>query len=138
MQEQEKAAFARRLVAAMRAKGWDPRPSVLERRFNAVHWGRPITPHGVRRWLLGQTIPHQDRLVTLARLLEVDVNYLRFGTAGLPVAIAEPQVRWDEDIGWSERELFMAFLRLPIPQRRVVREVIQAFVRAHASEKGST
>ncbi len=133
MQEQEKAGFAHRLRSAMRAKGWEPKPSVLERRFNEAHWGRPVTLHGVRRWLLGQTLPSQDKLVTLARLLDMDVQVLRFGSSAAPLTATEPRGRWDDEIGWSERELFLAFMRLPVPQRRVVREVIQAFVRAHGA-----
>lgn len=40
------------------------------------------------------------------------------------------QKRWDEGIGYQEREVFEAFLKLPVAQRKVVREVILAFVKA--------
>ena len=36
---------------------------------------------------------------------------------------------------FQEREVFEAFLALPAPQRKVVREVIQAFSRAYPAEK---
>ena len=34
-------------------------------------------------------------------------------------------------VGYEEREIFEAFLRLPVPQRRIVREVIVAFAKAY-------
>ena len=40
------------------------------------------------------------------------------------------QKRWNEGIGYQEREVFEAFLKLPVAQRKVVREVILAFVKA--------
>lgn len=123
----QKAAFARRLKMAMEAKGWAPEPAVLERKFNAKYWGKPITLHGVRRWLLGETLPRHDKVAALALLLGVDAQALLFGAATPDFAVAERPARWDDDIGWSERELFLAFMRLPVPQRRIVREVIRAF-----------
>lgn len=43
--------------------------------------------------------------------------------------------RWDEAIHFQERETFEAFLALPAPQRKIVREVILAFAKAFSSEK---
>ena len=40
------------------------------------------------------------------------------------------QKRWDEGVGYQEREVFEAFLKLPVAQRKVVREVILALVKA--------
>jgi hypothetical protein len=40
--------------------------------------------------------------------------------------------RWDEGVGFQEREVFDAFLRLPAPQRKIVREVILTFAKVHA------
>ncbi len=47
--------------------------------------------------------------------------------------VQERQDAWAEGVGYLERETFMAFLSLPPPQRKIVREVILAFARAHAS-----
>ena len=41
----------------------------------------------------------------------------------------ERRQRWDEGVGYQEREAFEAFLKLPAPQRKIVREVILAFAR---------
>ena len=52
----------------------------------------------------------------------------------LPSVYAPNKKRWDEGIGYQEREVFEAFLKLPVAQRKVVREVILAFVKADAAE----
>jgi len=41
---------------------------------------------------------------------------------------------FEEGIGYQEREIFEAFLALPPPQRKTVREVILAFAKAFEAE----
>ncbi|MBN8765740.1 MAG: DNA-binding protein [Thiobacillus sp. SCN 64-317] len=121
--------FAERLRAAMTAAGYEAKPSVLEREFNLHYMGKPMTLHGVRRWLLGESLPRQDKLEALALWLGVSPQILRYG-AEIEDRVRAKQKRWDEGIGYQEREVFEAFLRLPVAQRKVVREVILAFVKA--------
>ncbi len=92
-----------------------------------------MTLHGVRRWLLGETLPSQPKLMVLADWLKVPPHELRFG-AELPTRIEQRRKQWDRAVGFEEREIFEAFLRLPVPQRRVVREVIVAFDRAYGGQ----
>ena len=129
--DNEKHAFAVRLRAAMRASGYDDKPAVLEREFNTRHWGKPMTLHGVRRWLRGETLPSQDKLRTLSEWLKVPLVELQYGRAH---QTESPKAKWDPDIGYQDRDIFEAFLKLPVPQRRVVREVILAFSQAHAAK----
>lgn len=58
------------------------------------------------------------------------MHVLRYGEQAVQSAQAK-QKSWDDGIGFQEREVFEAFLSLPAPQRKVVREVIQAFTRAY-------
>ena len=44
------------------------------------------------------------------------------------------QTRWDEGVGYLERETFDAFLQLPAPQRKLIREVILTFAKVHGTE----
>lgn len=126
----ENQAFAKRLEEAMKAAGYEPRPSVLEREFNLRFWGQPMTLHGVRRWLRGEAFPPPKKLQVLARWLGVDPQWLRLGEAPALQA-AEPAAKPTlAEPGWSERELVEALMRLPVAQRRVVREVIVAFAKA--------
>lgn len=131
--EKSSEKFAKRLRAAMQAAGYEPKPAVLEREFNLRYMGKPMTLHGVRRWLLGESLPKQDKVLVLAEWLRVPPQQLRYGVE-VEQRIEQQRARWDEGIGYQEREVFEAFLSLPAPQRKVLREVIQAFVQAHAAE----
>jgi len=124
-----KQNFAQRLIKAMMALGLEPKPAVLERQFNLHYSGEPMTLHGVRRWLRGETLPSQDKLISLAEWLRVPPDELRYG-AEIKTEIIQARERWDEAISYQEREVFEAFLSLPAPQRKVVREVIIAFAKA--------
>lgn len=127
-----KQNFAQRLIKAMIALGLEPKPAVLERQFNLHYSGEPMTLHGVRRWLRGETLPSQDKLISLAEWLRVPPDELRYG-AEIKTEIIQARERWDEAISYQEREVFEAFLALPAPQRKIVREVIIAF--SNASKK---
>jgi transcriptional regulator with XRE-family HTH domain len=116
----------------MTRSGYPLRPVVLEREFNTRYWGRSVTLQGVRRWLRGEAIPSQDKLQVLADWLGVEPEVLRFGVA-VRQSVQERRQRWDDGVGYAERETMEAFLALPAPQRKVVREVILTFARAHAA-----
>lgn len=129
MSTPSKKEFARRLRTAMTKAGYEPKPAVLEREFNLRHWGKPMTLHGVRRWLRGETMPDADKIETLGTWLKIDPYQLQHGEiAGRQ--IREKQARWEVAIKQQERETFEAFLALPAPQKRIVREVIMAFAKA--------
>ena len=126
----QKLEFAERLQAAMRTAGLEPRPAVLLSLFNAHYWGRSVTFQAVSRWLRGEAIPGQDKLITLAQVLKIEPEVLRFGEAVRKSVQAHRQ-RWDEGVGYLERETFDAFLQLPAPQRKLIREVILTFAKVH-------
>src|SRR5665647_3103702 len=128
----EKLEFASRLRDAMVAVGLEPRPGVLEKQFNAHYWGQSVTFQAVSRWLRGEAIPGQDKLQTLAGILKIEPEVLRFGDK-VRNSIRQQKQRWDEGVGYLERETFNAFLKLPAPQRKIVREVILTFAKAYGS-----
>lgn len=123
-----KVEFAKRLQLALEKAGVPAKPAVLEREFNQRYWGKPITLYGVRRWLRGESFPAHDKLLCLAQWLSVEPQTLRYGDA-VPKAVREKRKRWDEGIGYQEREIFELFLKLPVPQRKVAREVIMALAK---------
>lgn len=127
---QVKAQFALRLRDAMVAAGYEPRPAVLEREFNTRHWGKPMTLHGVRRWLMGETLPTHPKLLTLADWLCVPPEDLVFGSEPRSRVEAR-QAAWDHGVGYVERDLFELFLKLPAPARKTARDVILALAVAH-------
>ncbi len=127
---EKKLEFAKRLRAAMVAAGLEARPGVLLNLFNTHYWGRSVTFQAVSRWLRGESIPEHDKLITLAGLLKVEPEVLRFGD-GVRQSVQAHRQRWDEGVGYLERETFDAFLQLPAPQRKLIREVILTFAKVH-------
>jgi transcriptional regulator with XRE-family HTH domain len=128
----EKLEFANRLREAMVNAGYAARPSVLEREFNTRYWGAPVTIQAVARWLNAQAIPSQDKLQALAEWLKVEPQVLRFGPQ-VARTVAEYRQRWDEKLNYEERQTIDAYLQLPAPQRKLVREVILTFAQVHRS-----
>ena len=127
-----KELFANRLRDAMQAAGYEPKPAVLEREFNTRYWGKPMTLHGVRRWLRGETLPTHEKLLVLAEWLGVPPQQLNFG-GEIQRKVEQRRARWDSGVGYQDRDIFEAFLKLPIPQRKLIREVILTFAKVHGA-----
>lgn len=129
-----KTLFANRLSEAMQAAGYEPKPAVLEREFNTRYWGKPMTLHGVRRWLRGETLPTHEKLLVLAEWLAVPPERLNFGDE-IQRKIDTRKARWDSGVGYQDRDIFEAFLKLPVPQRKLIREIILTFAKVHSEDK---
>ena len=121
----ESQAFSERLRKALESMGVRPSPTVVANEFNLRYWGRSITPHTARNWLLGQALPTQDKLVVLAEWLQVSPDELRFGknSSALRLAEADPEF---EELDMADREMIKRYLSLPKPERKTVREVVTA------------
>lgn len=128
----QKLQFAEKLKEALEAKGYEAKAAVLEREFNLKHFGKPITLHAAAKWLRGEAIPRHDKIMTLATWLNVKPDELVYGIE-IKDEIEQSRKRWEQSIGYHEREIFEAFLNLPAPQRKIVREVILAFSKAYPS-----
>lgn len=129
-----KLEFAQRLRDGMVAAGLEPRPGVLLTLFNTRYWGRSVSFQAVSRWLKGEAIPEQDKLLVLAEILNIEPEILRFGE-GIRKSLKERKQRWEDGVGYLERETFDTFLKLPAQQRKIVREVILAFAAAAPKER---
>ena len=77
--------------------------------------------------------PAQDKLIVLAQVLKVEPEVLRFGGT-VRKSVREHHQRWQEGVGYLERETFDAFLQLPAPQRKLIREVILTFAKVHSPD----
>lgn len=129
----EKMEFSQRLRDAMVRMGYVASPSVLEHEFNLRWPGRSISNQAAWGWLNSRSIPTQDKLQVLAEWLKTAPEVLRFGEA-VRLKVREHQRRWDENLNYTEREVIDAYLQLPAPQRKVVREVVLAL--AQVQTKG--
>lgn len=122
--KEEREAFSRRLAEAMRAAGYEPRPSVLFKLFNSRYRGESVSFQSASRWLNARSIPAQDKLQVLARLLGVEPHALRFGSHASRVG--EPRPSWQNAVHPLDRETIEAYLALPPARRKLVRELIAA------------
>lgn len=119
-----RAEFSKRLAAAMRAKGYEPRPSVLATQFNTRFRGPSVTFQTASRWLNGQAIPQPDKLTVLADWLRVDRGLLGFGEMesrrGAGKHVKEGTASYDTD------ELVDAIHALPAAHRQLLRDLVAA------------
>lgn len=129
-----KLEFSQRLRNAMQVAGLEVRPAVLLNLFNSKYWGRSVSFQAVSRWLRGEAIPGQDKLLVLADILNIQPEVLRFGE-GVRNTLEQRQRRWEQGVGYLERETFDAFLQLPAAQRKIIREIILTFAKANAADE---
>jgi hypothetical protein len=71
--------FAARLEEAMAAKSIRRSSTALANLFNSVFDGKAVTIPTVSHWMHGWTMPTQDKLLVLAKLLDTSAEHLRFG-----------------------------------------------------------
>jgi transcriptional regulator with XRE-family HTH domain len=72
-------AFSERLQQTLHNANYADSPTQLAREFNLRYAGSHVTVHAVRKWLVGDAIPTQEKLRTLADWLGVSAEWLRFG-----------------------------------------------------------
>lgn len=124
-----KEEFSARLRGAMKAAGMQISGTELERAFNRKWKQTPIRNQTAWNWINGKTMPRSEKLEVLASLLRVKPHELLFG-ASEPLTTAERRRSWEDKVAYVERETIEAFLRLPTPQRIIVRDVITTYARA--------
>lgn len=84
----EQERFAQRLKIALNDSHFpNDSPTLLAREFNARFPNQAVTVHAARKWLVGEAIPTQAKLVALAEWLNVSAGWLRFADddAGITV-----------------------------------------------------
>lgn len=125
----ETQGFADRLRRALDSAGIRPSPTLVANEFNLRYWGKSITPHTARNWLLGKSIPMQDKLRVLADWLQVSPDELRYGT---PAMMVKLQDRDNESffLNMQDREMLKRYLSLPNKNRKTVRDVVTALALA--------
>lgn len=120
-------AFGERLKDALLRAGYELRPCVVEREFNQRYWGTPVTVQAVRKWLLGEVIPTQDKVQTLAEWLQIDPHWLRFGEERFG-AIREQEAKWEVGMTQEDRDVISQFLALSLQERKVLRNFFKAYL----------
>ena len=128
----EREDFSARLQVALRNASYPPdSPTQLSREFNVRFSGRPITVHAARKWLVGEAIPTQEKLRTLAQWLGVPAEWLRFGgdldhNGNRP----DPSLRFES----SDVKLIADLQRLDESHQIIAREVIRMLIRINRAK----
>jgi len=129
-QQIEAQAFAERLRAALKGVGIRPSPTLVANEFNLRYWGKSITSHTARTWLLGKSIPMQDKLRVLADWLHVSADELRYGT----LAPAFKAQETGTELNMQDRDMLAHYLSLPVAERKTVCDVVAALAVAVAAK----
>jgi len=130
----ERAKFQARLAKALQFAGYPhDSPTQLAREFNLRFTGRPVTIHAARKWLVGESIPTQDKLRILAQWLGVTAEWLRFGDADLPEMTKRHHA--DLAVHSEEGQLLAELLELDPYHRRLAHDFVTMLAEKHAQER---
>jgi len=129
----ENEEFSVRLRAALKGAGIRPSATALAHEFNLRYWGNSITVNTARNWLVGKSIPLQDKLRVLAEWLHVGADELRFGSTPVTHVIETSSADCAE-LNMQDREMLTRYLQLSVDDRNTVQKVVRA-LRSAASVK---
>jgi transcriptional regulator with XRE-family HTH domain len=128
----EREGFSERLQLALKNAEYSPEsPTQLAREFNIRFEGRPITVHAARKWLVGEAIPTQEKLRTLAHWLGVPAEWLRFGGVDGHLGVRPPHA--PSRFPSSDVKLMSDLQRLDDHHQALAREFIRMLVRLNRS-----
>lgn len=120
----EQVAFSERLREALRRAGLVESPVELVRLL-ARFGGEPVSQQAVSGWLKGRAMPRQANLRALAKMLSVEPQQLQYGD---DKRVREHRGEWRLDP--RDQLAIEAFLQLPPAQRKLLRHVIDEFVKS--------
>ncbi len=126
-------AFRARLQKRLREKGKTFSPTALAREFNLRWRGSPISVNATRKWLSGEAVPTLDKLSVLANLLDVSVDWLRWGD----LSVQEPvnnsyskavSMSQRVEIQTAEKSFAQDFILLSPVHKRLVGAVMEVLL----------
>lgn len=124
----EQAAFSVRLKQALHKAGYvDISASQLAREFNLRYDGHPISVHAARKWLNGETIPTQQKLLVFAQWLGVAAEWLRYD--GVERAAQPGYAKLPANLTAADIQLLADLQLLDEHHRLLAREIIRMLVR---------
>lgn len=121
----EQVAFGERLRAALQRAGVGESPVELVRLL-ARFGGEPVSQQAVSGWLKGRAMPRQANLKALAKMLSMEPQQLQYGDDGKRVRETKSEWRLDP----RDQLAIESFLQLPPAQRKLLRHLIDEFVKS--------
>ena len=119
--------FADRLELAMNDKSIKHSPTVLANLFNPNFVGGSITPHTARNWLLGNSLPTQDKLIHLAKLLDTSAEYLRYGRHKEKTFVMSESDGSETVLTSTQQQFLRRYLKLTKVQQEIVNSTVAEF-----------
>ncbi len=116
--------FAARLEGAMAAKSIKHSPTVLANLFNLRFDGKAVAIITVRNWILGKSLPTQDKLVVLAKLLDTSAELLRYGRHSEKTLMISNADGSETLLTRSQKQLVRKYIMLSSSQQRLVSDLV--------------
>jgi len=117
-------AFQARLHEAIRDARLSLSPTAFTEEFNLRTQQKKVTVHAVRKWLVGDSYPVQERLTEVARMLNVSPQWLRYGESG-----TQPESETRGRIPHEEVLLLADYRKLNPGSKIAVRDLIKSLLR---------
>ena len=117
--------FSIRFKTALREAGMRVSASSIAHEFNLRYWGSGVSSHAVRNWLMGVSIPKQDKLMVLAQWLQVTPEALLFGAQ--PPCPADEQFS-GKSVNLVDKQLIAQYFKLAPQHRVAVRLMVDALL----------
>ena len=116
--------FAARLEQAMAAKSIKHSPTVLANLFNTEFDGKAVTIPTVSNWMHGLTMPTQDKLLVLAKLLDTSAEHLRYGRHSEKTLMISNVDGSETELTGSQQQLVRKYIKLSASQQRLVNVLV--------------
>jgi hypothetical protein len=130
----EHIAFSERLRAALRRAGLGESPVEVVRLL-ARFGGEPVSQQAVSGWLKGRAMPRQANLRALAKMLSMAPQQLQYGDDERRARDGR-EGRVEGRLNPRDQLAIEAFLQLPPHQRKLLRHLIEEFVKSTVVRKG--
>ncbi|WPB58130.1 hypothetical protein [Xylophilus sp. GOD-11R] len=120
----EAKTFSERFRKALTAAGVPQSPTIIAHEFNLRYWGKSVSLYAVRNWLLGQSMPTQDKLRALAQWLDISPHELRFGPEATTLTLVREVDPQEPSLTTADRAMLARYLQLDERQRRLVCDLV--------------
>ncbi len=124
----ERVDFADRLCSALIAAHQPTGPSAFARAYNLRADGAAVTSHAARKWLRGEALPTQEKVLILARWLNVHASWLRFGDA--ENGMYQLGNIGEQALTSEQLVLINDVISLPPSSQVIIRDMVDSFLRA--------
>ena len=116
--------FAKRLEHTMSAKSIRHSSTVLAKLFNAEFDGKAVTIPTVSNWMHGLSMPTQDKLLVLAKLLDTSAVHLRYGRNSEKTLTLQNSDGSETELTSSQQQLVRKYIMLSECQQRLVSDLV--------------